>query len=265
MELISTAWRTDLALLTASGSTVEDHGGYSVVRTPGNPAFWWGNFVLLRRVPLRRDIAGWRRVYEDELPGLAHCAFGIDDPSVTLEDLRPLAEEGFETDVSPVLTATPSTLESPERTTHGAEVRRLTTDADWAQRLALSQRLFGDGSALPYSEFARRRVEAERSLADSGRGAWLGAFEEGQMVSGLGIFAAGGGAARFQSVETHPEHRRRGLATTLVYEASRYALEELGMTTLVIVAASEGVARHVYESVGFRATESQAQAWIPPR
>lgn len=263
MEVLSTAWRTDLALLTASGSTVEDHGGYVVVRTPDNPAFWWGNFLLLRRIPMRRDIDGWRQMFENELPALAHCALGIDDPDVRTEDLRAFADAGFETDVATVLTAT--AVQAPLRTTPGVRVRQLAGDADWAQRLTLSQRLFGGGSSPSYSEFARRRVAAERSLAESGRGAWFGAFEEGRMVSGLGIFATDDAIGRFQSVETHPEHRRRGLATMLVYTAACFALEELELSKLVIVSASEGVARHVYESVGFRPTECQAQAWIAPR
>jgi RimJ/RimL family protein N-acetyltransferase len=260
MEILSTAWRTDLALLAASGSTIEHRGGHVVVRTPANPGFWWGNFLLLPRVPLRRDVGGWLRVFEQELPGVAHRAIGIDDPEVSSAELRPFTDAGFEVEVCAVLTA--SEVQAPRRPAVGVAMRRLETDADWAQRLVLSEQLFGPQAGR--SEFARRRVDAERALAQSGRGAWFGAFDRGEMVSGLGIFDTGDGAARFQSVETAPGHRRRGLATTLVHVASRFALDDLGITRLVIVSASEGRARRVYESVGFRESERQAQVHLPP-
>ena len=47
MEPRSLAWRTDLALLLAAGSEVDDRGDHLVVRTPANPGFYWGNFLLL--------------------------------------------------------------------------------------------------------------------------------------------------------------------------------------------------------------------------
>ena len=69
MEVLSAAWRTDLALLADAGSRVEHHPTHVVVRTPGNPAYRWGNFVLLRRTPLRRDVAGWLDRFADLVPG----------------------------------------------------------------------------------------------------------------------------------------------------------------------------------------------------
>ena len=79
------------------------------------------------------------------------------------------------------------------------------------------------------------------------------------MVSGLGLFRAGHGLARFQSVETHPDARGRGLAGTLVHHASRHGLETLGAETLVMVADPGYLAIRIYRSVGFKVTEYQAQ------
>ena len=47
----SLGYRTDLALLTLGGSTVQQRDGYLVVRTPANPLHWWGNFLLLPYLP----------------------------------------------------------------------------------------------------------------------------------------------------------------------------------------------------------------------
>ena len=59
----------------------------------------------------------------------------------------------------------------------------------------------------------RAQIAASRALCESGSGRWFGAFEDGALRAALGIVADGDGLARYQMVETHPEARRRGLAT----------------------------------------------------
>ena len=51
MQVTSLGYRTDLTLRVLEGSEVADRGDYLVVRSPGNPAHWWGNFLLLAAVP----------------------------------------------------------------------------------------------------------------------------------------------------------------------------------------------------------------------
>jgi ribosomal protein S18 acetylase RimI-like enzyme len=75
----------------------------------------------------------------------------------------------------------------------------------------------------------------------------------------MGLFSAGAGLARFQSVETDPEFRRRGLAGSLVHHASRYGFDELGARTLVMVADPDYFAVDLYRAVGFVAAETQLQ------
>jgi predicted GNAT family acetyltransferase len=107
------------------------------------------------------------------------------------------------------------------------------------------------------------RLEASRSwlpsaleLAAAGHGAWFGAFLDGTLVSQLGLITGKSGPARYQSVETHPAARRRGLAGTLVWHAGAAVLTG-GASTLVMVADPEDVAIRVYRSVGFTVMESQ--------
>jgi predicted GNAT family acetyltransferase len=73
------------------------------------------------------------------------------------------------------------------------------------------------------------------------------------------VFGDGSGMVRFQNVDTHPEHRHKGLAGTLVHKASRYAQHEMAARTQVIVADQTGTAIRIYRSVGFRDAESQVQ------
>ena len=51
MAVVSLGYRTDLMLLGLQGSVIERQAGYQVIRTPANPTFHWGNFLLLGRGP----------------------------------------------------------------------------------------------------------------------------------------------------------------------------------------------------------------------
>lgn len=73
----------------------------------------------------------------------------------------------------------------------------------------------------------------------------------------MGLVDAGGGLARYQSVETHPEFRGRGLAGTLVHRVAAYGFDEMNARTLVMVADPEYLAIRIYRSVGFNDTETQ--------
>ena len=51
MEVRSLGYRTDLMIRALEGSQLADRGDYLVVRTPQNPSYWWGNFLLLSDPP----------------------------------------------------------------------------------------------------------------------------------------------------------------------------------------------------------------------
>ena len=77
---------------------------------------------------------------------------------------------------------------------------------------------------------------------------------DGRLVGALGVFKEAA-VGRFQLVCTDPGFQRRGIAGTLVYYASRFALKHMGLRLLVIVATEDSYAAKVYESVGFVPTE----------
>ena len=96
MDVRSLAYRTDLALLEAAGSEVEHHDDHVVVRTPANPRYWWGNFVLLAVPPAADDLSGWLEVFGSAHPRAAHLAFGVDGQDGTLADLAGFAAAGLD-------------------------------------------------------------------------------------------------------------------------------------------------------------------------
>ena len=197
MHVSSLGFRTDLALLTSSGSVVEDRGTHLVVRSPDNPSYFWGNFILLAEPPVpggEREVVG---AFHTEFPLADHVSIGIDTAELTDEARAAFEEAGLTVDIASVLTAS--------------------------------------------------RLEAPR----------FGAFVDGEVVATAGIFVTEDGVARYQSVETHPDHRRQGLAAAVVHAAGQHGLDRLGVRTLVIVADVDGEAIGVYRRLGFADLERQ--------
>jgi ribosomal protein S18 acetylase RimI-like enzyme len=257
MEIASLAFRTDLAMLEHSGSTVDDRGTHLVVRTPHNPTFWWGNFLLLATAPRGADEAReWLSTFEREFPDARHRTFGVDGTEGSADDLTAFDEIGLDTELSSVMTA--SAVHEPPRPNTGATYRPLGSARDWDQQLTLS--LAGEDPSAHSLDFGTGRIRAQRRLVDAGYGAWWGAFEGETLLASMGLFTASEGLARFQGVKTHPDARGRGLAGTLVHRVSRYGFDELGARTLVMVADPQYLAIRIYRSVGFDDTERQLQA-----
>ncbi len=267
MEIRSLAFLTDLALLRLAGSTVEDRGQYVAVRTPDNPTFRWGNFDLLATPPAAHEVAGVLARYDADLPDGDFRTFGVDGATDQGAALAPLIEAGLRVDAATVMTAT--SVHAPPRPNESVRCRVLATDDDWVQRVEVSVAVDAadpdrsDGGG--YRTFAERRAVADRALCEAGHGAWWGAFVEDRLVASMGLVDAGDGLARFQSVETHPDHRGQGIAGTLVHRVAAYGFEEIGARTLVMVADPDYLAIRVYRSVGFADTERQTLLEQRPR
>ena len=257
MAIVSLGYRTDLMLLGLQGSVIEQRAGYQVIRTPANPTFHWGNFVLLDGPPAPGTVSSWMGTFAREFPGAEHVAIGVDGTSGDAGDEAELAAAGLETDYSTVLTAAATT--PPPRPNEVAQFRMLEGDADWDAAMGLQEAVHSYGDPAGWDGFNGLRLLAMRQLQVQGFGAWFGAFQAGRMVSGLGVFGDGSGVVRFQAVDTHPEHRNQGLAGTLVHRASQYARQEMAAKTQVIVADETGPAIRIYRSVGFRDAEPQVQ------
>jgi ribosomal protein S18 acetylase RimI-like enzyme len=257
MAIISLGYRTDLMLLGLQGSVIEHRVGYQVIRTPDNPTFHWGNFLLLDWPPAPGTVSSWTSTFIREFLGAEHVAIGVDGTSGDAGNEAELATAGLEADRSTVLIAPTTT--PPPRPNEVAQFRMMESDADWEAALDLQQAVHPYGDPAGWDGFNGLRLLAMRQMQAQGFGAWFGAFQAGQMVSGLGVFGDGSGVVRFQNVDTHPEHRNRGLAGTLVHRASQYAQQQMAAKTQIIVADQTGTAVRIYRSVGFRDAETQVQ------
>lgn len=157
MRVTSLGFRTDVTLRAREGAEVTDRGDHLVIRSPDNPDFWWGNFLLLAGVPEPGQAGAWLARFAAQFPDAAHVALGVD---TALDDPLPadLAAAGLEVERAAVLTARQPN--PPARPSTGADIRPLESDADWRQSVELALRCFdGDDPA-----FLERRARARRRL-----------------------------------------------------------------------------------------------------
>ena len=259
MRIDSLGFRTDLMLLSLHGSEVEDRGDHLVVRSPSNPGFWWGNFLLLRQPPAPGACGRWERAFASEFPAAGHSAFGVDGTCGNVAGYQEFTAAGYEVEASAVMTAT--AVHEPAHPNREATYRALDLTDAGDRESAIALRLANAPHREPtgHRQFLGRSMDSMAALQEAGAGAWFGAFLAGRMVSGMGLFSDGSGLARFQSVDTHPDFRGRGLAGTLVHHVSTYGFTTLAATTLVMVADPDYHAIRIYRSLGFVSTELQVQ------
>ena len=111
----SEGWRTDLMFARFDGELVE-RADCIVVRTPSNPTYWWGNFLLFDHAPRAGDAAEWSRRFEEEIarhhPESRHTTFGV-DACEAFELPKDFVERGFSLYASNVLTMQREQLRTP--------------------------------------------------------------------------------------------------------------------------------------------------------
>jgi RimJ/RimL family protein N-acetyltransferase len=255
VDVTSLGFQTDLMIRALEGSEVTDHPGYVTVRTPANPEFWWGNFLLLPAGAVPGAAAPWLERFRAEFPAAGHLALGLDGTRDPGPDLGGFAAAGLELNRETVLTT--AAIQEPPQRNLDAVIRPLASDDDWQRALELQVICDAADGGPATRTFTEARYAGRRGAADAGHGAWFGAFRDGELVAQLGIFSARSPVARYQDVGTHPAARRQGLAGTLVWRAGQYALDQLGASTLVILADPAEAAIRVYRSVGFTERETQ--------
>jgi ribosomal protein S18 acetylase RimI-like enzyme len=270
LAALSEGWRTDLMFARFDGELIT-RADCIVVRTPSNPTYWWGNFLLFDHTPQAGDADEWLRRFEAEIgrhqTESRHTAFGVDacDAFVLPSDF---VERGFTLCASNVLTLRREQLRAPRTALPpGFFVAPLKLPEQAPNAVEL-QVLCDAGESSPadsYRVFRQRQMARYTAMARRSLGDWFGVWQYSangeQLVADCGLFHPGPGGdalGRFQHVETHPAFRRRGLCSALMHAVCTDAFERLKLNTLVIVADPLDVAIGLYESLGF---ERGASSW----
>jgi ribosomal protein S18 acetylase RimI-like enzyme len=260
MKIQSLSRRTDLIFAKFSGSVI-DRGDYTLIQTPSNPSYHWGNYIIFNTPPKNGDFLKWKEIFTKEFPyyeKIQHMVFTWEQPE--LGEAQEFLDNGFEIDEGIILST--KELIAPTKYNNDIEIRRITTDREWEdtvhiQMLCVDPKFANTG----YESFKRKQMVQYKKMSEQGMGHWFGAYMGDQIVGDLGIFFEDD-LARYQNVGTHPDFRRQGICQTLVYETALIALKEYGVSTLVMEADAHYHAAKIYESVGFRPTErSFALSW----
>lgn len=256
MTLRSLVWNTDVDVLPRDRE-LRRGDGYWVVRSPGNPAHYWGNLLIFDAAPGPGDRERWIDCFRSELPGVEHCTLAWD---VIDGSLGAAASEfaDFELEGMVGMLAAPGSLTVPARhAAPQATLRELSgEDPGWSGVLAI-QEAWNRAREDPfpaYRAFAQQRIAEWRGLIAEGRGAWFVAEDAGRVVGSLGVIVTDG-RARYQAVDVAAGHRRRGIASHLVWTASVAVARRWPVQQFVIAAEPGYHALGLYEELGFRRAE----------
>jgi hypothetical protein len=270
----SLALATDLDVL-ALDRVIERRDGFLLVRSPSNPTFYWGNFLLFDREPGPGDGAVWEALFDEAFgddPRVKHRTFGWD----RTDGERGAAREEFGArgyEVVETVGLVADHLEPHPRENREVVVRALDpavgADEDlWSAVVEVQVAGREPGHAEEtHRVFSRARLEDRRRLFRLGRrGAWYVALDPGSgAVAGSCGVVVTGGRGRFQVVDTAVDYRRRGVCSRLVVEAARRAGEDHGAERFVIVADAGYHALGLYESLGFERREHLFGVCLWPR
>ncbi len=271
----SLVWATSIDVLPPD-HTVRRGDGYLAVRSPTNPAHWWGNFLIFDGAPAGGDGRRWEARFAGEFAGeplVGHRTFAWD----RTDDARGAAQDefvsrGYDIELSVGMIATPDEIHPHPRANADVTIQPLDPaaggpdDGLWEQVLDLQAAASDLSREDPaaHRTFSRARQADLRAMFRAGRGAWYVALDGDAVVGSMGIVVTAG-RARYQVVDTAASHRRRGICSRLLVDAARHAITTHGAEHLVIVADPDYHAAGIYESVGFRPVERVCGVWKPPQ
>ena len=246
------ACRTD-AIFHRRDGFIDAFPTHWVIRTPSNPSFWFGNYLLFREAPRSGQLASWLDLHRATFGStLNHTTLGWDEPKVG--EISQFIEAGFKPShgISLSISAYHGGIEiNPDLI-----VRPLHTAQEW--EAMLQQQIQIDTEDLHFPEdngvFRRRQMEAAQTMVDDHRGHWWGAFRGPELVGGMGLFFDEAETiGRFQYVTTARAYRRQRVCTTLLDHIVRHAFATVKPECLVICtdADEKNAAIPTYLNFGF--------------
>jgi hypothetical protein len=242
---------------------VTDIGGARLVRTPGLPDFWFGNFLELDAPPAPEELPGWLERWEQVMgeppPRKRILSWETEEPSLTPELAEASKALGLEPEQDVVLTLRELV---PRAGPEGFVARPCRSDADWETAYEI-----GAADSPGQADFHRRLQRHHRARAEEGFGEWWLGELGGRAVATAGIYWNDEATlARYQRVDTREEARRKGCASALLTAMALDVRERLpDLDEIVIVAEVGEAGEQVYRRLGFAAASyAPALVGVPP-
>ena len=245
---------------------VERRDGYLAIRSPSNPAHYWGNFLLFDEPPRSGDRGRWEALFDLEFgddPEVRHRTLAWDRTDGAVGAAREeFVDHGYDLDESIGLVAEADRLHQHRRANRAVTVQALdpAVGADerlWAAVLELEVENREEGhDENDNRAFHRTRQADLREHFRAGHGAWYVAIDPatGELAASCGVVVTGE-RGRFQAVDTALAFRRRGIGSRLVVDAAQHSAAHHGTKRFVIVADAGYHAVGLYESLGFERKE----------
>ncbi len=243
--------RTDLDMAAVDG-VVDSLESCIQVRSPQNPGYYWGNYLLLPTAPEADQLEGWIDRFREQFhdyPEVEHVLLRWDGAPLAPSAQAAATDLGMTEDSGPAMIAT--RLSSPENL--DVEVRPLDFEGEFDRIEKLNQQCDPNESlgSEQYQLFKERTRQSWRQRVRTGLATWWGAFVEEQLVGQCGMVFCSDRLGRYQAVETHPDFRRRGVCSTLVVTVGQHAMQSGGCRALLLGADGEGPALGLYRRLGF--------------
>lgn len=235
----------------------EDRGAYGVLRTPSAPSYYSGNLLLLAEPLVPAQVDTWAAVFHDTFrdSGVRHVRLEWTGPEPTAADRAAYQAAGYE--LTTILCLTAEAPVPVERLNPALEIRPLRDeDSGRLKRFLLDAQPDWGAAFLDYmtANILLRHRELEGNW-------WLG-WLDGRVAGSMGLFFDGP-LGRFQSVDTHPAFRRRGVARTMVAHLTQHGFARPQTERLVIAADQDYFAVRLYEQCGYRTLHPQYELFKP--
>ncbi len=256
MKIDSKAFLTDLFFHRFTGIVLE-YDEFLVIKTPTNPTFFWGNLLYFKNPPTPYSYLLWKELFNDQFKtmGVEHMTFAWDSITGDVGSPELFLNDGFNLETSIVMVA--DTIVKPKKINHELQIKLIDNESDWEKVIENHVLCRAEHfQEIPYRKYAAKKIADYRLMIKDQKGFWVGAFLGERLVGDLGIFAQNG-LGRFQTVGTHPDYRRQGICSTLVYQTCLFAMEQMQVKEFIMVADPFYHAAKIYESVGFLPKEMQ--------
>ncbi len=242
-------------LLTMRGiSDVEHLPNRTIQRTPSEPNFWFGNRVIFKDPP--RDAQALIAQFQADFPQAGHICISWDIPNLPLQDVdKVFADTGMMTESADTLVLQGEIARNSPPT--GVTMRLFSSEQDWQQSID-QQYIDHEADGTPTDglrAYLSARARARKRQIAAGQCQWFGAFAGDKLVGDMGV-VFDRNLIRFQSVQTHSDHRRQGICAALLTFSMDWAKKHSPQARAVIVANSDSPAGRVYRRAGFALHET---------